>query len=89
MTDIRYKSISMLIDELITNNIKCWFAQERLLSGKDDHEVAEAARDAQKLNARRNQLIRAIDEELGQGEFTQLRKSYDKQILWSMESTSR
>ena len=76
--DISKKSIGVLIDELITTDLKCWFAQERLLSGKDDHEVAEAAKDAQKLNSRRNQLIRAIDEALGQGDFTQLRKSYDK-----------
>jgi hypothetical protein len=76
--DIKQKSIGVLIDELITTDIKCWFAQEKLLSGKDDHEVAEAARDAQALNARRNQLIRAIDEVLGQGSVSLLRKSYDK-----------
>jgi len=76
--DISKKSIGVLIDELITTDIKCWFAQEKLLAGKDDHEVAEAAKDAQALNARRNQLIRVIDEILGQGGISLLRKSYDK-----------
>ena len=76
--DISKKSIGVLIDELITTDLKCWFAQEKLLAGKDDHEVAEAARDAQALNARRNQLIRAIDDMLGQGNVSPLGKSYDK-----------
>lgn len=66
----------MLIDELITTNIKCWFAQERLMSATNDHDVAEAARDAQSLNARRNALMRAIDEMLGQGSITLTEKSY-------------
>ena len=74
--DISKKSISMLIDELITTNIKCWFAQERLMSATSDHDVAEAARDAQSLNARRNALMRAIDETLGQGSITLTEKSY-------------
>lgn len=76
--DIRNKSVGVLVDELITTSMKCWAAQERLLSGADDHEVAEAARDAQQLNARRNRLIRAIDEALGQDSITVTGKSYDK-----------
>ena len=66
----------MLIDELITTNIKCWFAQERLMSATNDRDAAEAARDAQSLNARRNALMRAIDETLGQGSITLTEKSY-------------
>ena len=76
--DISKKSVGTLIDELITTDIKCWFAQERLLYGKDDHEVAEAAREAQKLNIRRNAIISTIDETLGQGDITVTKKSYDK-----------
>ncbi len=75
--DIRNKSVGVLIDELITTDMKCWFAQERLVAGKDDHEVAEAAKDAQRLNIRRNKLIRAIDEVLGQDSITVTEKSYD------------
>ena len=75
--DIGRKSISMLIDELITTNIKCWYAQERLMSSTNDHDIAKAAKDAQSLNARRNALMRAIDETLGQEDITLTRKSYE------------
>jgi len=76
--DISKKSIGMLIDELSVTNIKCWFAQERLLSAKDDHDIAKAAKDSQMLNLRRNSLIRSIDEALGQTDITVTDKSYGK-----------
>ncbi len=76
--DIKQKSIGVLIDELITTSMKCWFAQERLLAGKTDKETADAARDCQALNARRNNLMRAIDEVLGQGSISLTKKTYDK-----------
>ena len=38
------KSIAILIDELITTNIKCFMAQEDISSAKDDATVADAAR---------------------------------------------
>lgn len=74
--DIRQKSIGVLIDELITTDIKCWFAQEDVLHGEGAVALAGAKR-AQALNARRNQLIRAIDETLGQGDMSPTEKSYD------------
>ena len=78
MMDMGKKSLSILIDELITTNIKCWFAQERLMSSTNDKDVGGAAKDAQVLNARRNALMRAIDDMVGQGEITLMGKSYAK-----------
>lgn len=76
--DISKKSIATLIDELITTDIRCWFAQEKLMNTDNDADAGKAAKDAQRLNARRNALMRAIDEMLGQGGVTLMEKSYDK-----------
>lgn len=76
MEDITKKSTATLIDELITTSMKCWFAQEDVMTGGDDAKVAEAAKMAQITNARRNKLIRAIDERLGESGNTQLTKTY-------------
>ena len=59
---IEKKSIGIILDELFTTNIKCFMAQEIIMKSKEDSEVAKAARDAQTLNRRRNQLIKVIDE---------------------------
>ena len=74
--DVSKKSLSMLVDELITTNIKCWFAQEILMSSTNDKDTAKAAKDAQGLNARRNALMRAIDGMVGQGSITLTEKTY-------------
>jgi len=76
MSSIAEKSTATLIDELITTSMKCWNAQEKVVAGGDDKEVAEAAKEAQETNARRNKLIRAIDRRLGEEERTQLGKTY-------------
>jgi hypothetical protein len=74
--DVSEKSTAVLIDELITTVVKCFFAQEDVMKGGEDAAVAAAARKAQELNARRNQLIRAIDERLGEAEYTVTPKTY-------------
>lgn len=74
--DITKKSTASLIDELITCSIKCFMAQEQVMRGITDAEIAEAAKLAQKTNARRNLLIRAIDERLGELNLTPLEKTY-------------
>lgn len=76
MSRIDLKSIGTLIDELITTNIKCFMAQEKLMITDDDTTAANAARSAQRLNARRGDLIRAIDECLGDEDITQTEKTY-------------
>jgi len=74
--DITKKSIGMLIDELITTNIKCFMLQETVCNATSDEEVAIAAKKVQQLNARRNVLIRAIDSFLGDCDIMPLEKTY-------------
>lgn len=77
MDNIELKSIATLIDELITTSMKCWFAQEKVMSSSNPDEVAKAAKEAQSLNARRNRLIRAIDSRLGEESITLTGKTYE------------
>jgi hypothetical protein len=74
--EIDRKSIGVLIDELITTSLKCWFAQEVVMSSKDEKELATAAKKAQLMNVRRNALIRAIDERLGESDISPTDKTY-------------
>lgn len=61
MPDISRKSIGELIDQLITADIKCFGSQEIVCNETDPVKVAKAAKDAQKLNKRRCELMAAID----------------------------
>jgi hypothetical protein len=76
MSDITRKTTAELIDQLITTSLHCWAAQETVMTATDPVEIAKAATKAQQTNARRNALIRAIDERLGESDNTQLRKTY-------------
>ena len=77
MSDISKKSIGYLIDVLITTDMKCWFAQEDIMDESLSTEKRlQAAIRAQEMNNRRNQLIAAIDSELGQGHLSPTSKSY-------------
>ena len=72
--------------ELLRNTLeKCWLEQEKVMNLSNDYcdieldcykDIALAAINAQKLNAKRNLLIRQIDDLLGESKFTQLEKSY-------------
>jgi hypothetical protein len=62
---IETKTIGQLVDELITTNIKCFMAQDNR-----DYE------NAQQLNKRRCDLVRAIDKMSGQGENSPTGKTY-------------
>ena len=74
---LEIKSIGFLIDELITTDLKCWFAQENILNTQlSEHDRLEAAIKAQQLNDRRNQLIRAIDVRLGDADISPTSKTY-------------
>ena len=67
------------MDELFTVNTKLWFEQEKLLaSPKGSGEADEHAKKAQELNAKRNRLMRGLDEILDFEEYTVTEKSYDK-----------
>lgn len=77
MESARMKSLGTLIDELITVSHKCWDAQEVLKdSNVSDEVVAENFKRAQILNDRRNRLIRAIDEVVGDLENSPSEKTY-------------
>lgn len=73
--DISQKSIGELVDQLITADLKCWFAQEKIGS-QDASEAIRNARLAQEMNKRRCDLIRAIDSKLGDGAISPSEKTY-------------
>ena len=65
---IETKTIGELIDQLTIENIKLYMAQEPN-SGATVEKLKE-------LNKRRNALIRAIDERLGDAQFSKMVKTY-------------
>lgn len=76
MADIGRKTTGTLIDELITTSMKCWFSQETVMHTALVGKIASAAKAAQELNARRNELIRAIDKRLGEEDASPTEKTY-------------
>jgi hypothetical protein len=75
---IETKTVGALIDELITADIRCWMAQDDIMdTSLPEAERLKAAETAQKSNARRSSLIRAIDARLGDGAISGFVKSYD------------
>lgn len=71
MTSGRQKTIGELIDSLITTDLRCWFAQEDIMNENlSEHERLQAAIRAQEQNAKRSQLIAAINEAFGESGFT-------------------
>lgn len=74
--EISQKSLGILVDELITTSLKCWAAQESICSETNSETIAIAAKHAQSLNRRRNDLIRAIDAAVGQSDLSPTPKTY-------------
>lgn len=72
------KTPGELIDALTTIDIKCFMEQEKLCSETDPIKIAEAAKKAQELNAKRNKVMRSIDALLDFNEDMATEKSYDK-----------
>jgi hypothetical protein len=74
---IETKSVGMLVDELCTISQKCFKAQDNLMNTNlTDSARLMFAIQAQQLNKKRNELIRAIDTILGQTEISPTEKTY-------------
>jgi len=74
---VSIKTTGELIDQLITTNIKCFMAQDKIVDNKlSPLERLKAAELAQQTNARRTALIRELDKRLGDGADTLLEKTY-------------
>jgi len=77
MSDITRKTFGQLVDELITTNMRCWYAQENIMDETLSTEKRlEAAIRAQTQNAKRTELIYAIDAYLNNEEFSSVSKTY-------------
>jgi len=71
MASARDKTIGELIDTLITTDLRCWFAQEDIMNESlSEHDRLQAAIRAQEQNAKRSQLMAAINEYFGEAGFT-------------------
>lgn len=76
-TDVaKLHTLSILTLNLKEINSICWEAQETVMKSSNVIQIATAAKQAQKLNAKRNSIIREMDELLGESQYTQLEKSY-------------
>jgi hypothetical protein len=78
---IDVKTTATLMDELFTTLLKCFYFQEVVMKSSDEGEVARAAKRAQETNSRRNLLITAIDERLGEGSTSALIKTYTSEEI--------
>lgn len=74
---IAEKTLGQLIDELITTDLRCWFAQEDIMNENlTEQDRLTAAIRAQQQNAKRTELIRAIDSLTSGTEFSNTTKTY-------------
>lgn len=77
MPDIEIKTTAQLLDEFVTNQIRCWMSQEKLMdtSLSEEERLTWAIR-AQEQNAKRTELIRILDKRLNSPGFTNQSKTY-------------
>ena len=77
MSNIIEKTLGQLIDELFTTDHRCWNEQDRIMDETlSDSERLQSAIRAQQQNAKRTELIRAIDSLFGGTKFSNTTKTY-------------
>jgi len=77
MRDIEIKTTAQLLDEFITNQLRCWFSQEDIYNESlSDEERLQAAIRAQETNSKRTELIRILDERFNSPGTTNTSKTY-------------
>jgi len=77
MSNIKEKTLGQLIDELFSTDHRCWNEQDKIMdtSLSPDERLTAAIR-AQQQNAKRTELIRAIDSFSKGEEFSNVTKTY-------------
>ena len=68
--------VATVIHDLCIVSMATWQAQEVVMTSDEDKAVAQAARQAQVMNARRTHLIREIDKLLGESNISITTKTY-------------
>ena len=77
MESIETKTTGQLLDEFVTNQLRCWFAQEDIYNDKlTDRQRLDAAIRAQETNSKRTELIRILDKRFNSSGVTNTSKSY-------------
>ena len=77
MESIETKTTGQLLDEFVTNQLRCWFAQEDIYNDKlTDRQRLDAAIRAQETNSKRTELIRILDKRFNSPGVTNTSKSY-------------
>lgn len=79
MADVTIKSTGALIDELITINMKIFWALEKAEKARRAGKAKKVGKHysmAQAMNSKRGQLIRAIDRRLGESDISITEKTF-------------
>jgi len=77
MSNINEKTLGQLIDELFTTDHRCWNEQDKIMDKSlSDADRLQAAIKAQQQNAKRTELIRAIDSLFNNTKFSNVTKTY-------------
>jgi hypothetical protein len=77
MSDVEIKTTMQLFDQYVTNQIRCWMSQEKLMDvSLSPEERLEWAIRAQEQNSLRTELIRVLDRRLNSPGVTNTSKTY-------------
>lgn len=88
MNSIETKTTMQLMDEFVTNQIRCWMAQEKIMDASlPDSERLQWAIRAQETNAKRTELIRTLDLRLNSPGVTNTSKTYHTYLKENEENS--